>query len=47
MDPPANKCGADLVMRGLPDVEELSPEREDSVVVSADHAQSTDSQRLG
>ena len=38
---------ADLVMRGLPDVEQFSPEWEDAVVISPDHAQPADSQRLG
>ena len=38
---------SDLVMRGLPDIEQLPPERKDSIVIPADHTQPTDGQRLG
>ena len=34
-------------MRGLPDVEQFTLEREDAVAISADHSQPTDGQSFG
>ena len=36
-----------LLVRGLPDIQQLSPEREHPVIVSPDHAQPADCQGLG
>ena len=36
-----------LVVSGFPDVEQLTPEREHTILIPSDHAQSTDGQRLG